>query len=198
MIVSNERENALRTEKVLRRIAEGDAIVEEQVMKRGEIYHADLNPVFGSEQGGYRPVLIIQNNRGNQHSPTVIVAAITSQPKTKLPTHVPINGIRGLEKESFVLLEQIRTVDKRRLDDYVGRLNRDQMNRVEKALRTSMEIKKLDKPVLMCLCPVCAKPFYNSKEYFIIRADRDQTIKETCMFCNVRQGYDYLIRKKYY
>ena len=198
MIVSNERENALRTEKVLRRIAEGDAIVEEQVMKRGEIYHADLNPVFGSEQGGYRPVLIIQNNRGNQHSPTVIVAAITSQPKTKLPTHVPINGINGLEKESFVLLEQIRTVDKRRLDDYVGRLNRDQMNRVEKALRTSMEIKKLDKPVLMCLCPVCAKPFYNSKEHFIIRADRDQTIKETCMFCNVRQGYDYLIRKKYY
>ena len=198
MIVSNERENALRTEKVLRRIAEGDAIVEEQVMKRGEIYHADLNPVFGSEQGGYRPVLIIQNNRGNQHSPTVIVAAITSQPKTKLPTHVPINGIRGLEKESFVLLEQIRTVDKRRLDDYVGRLNRDQMNRVEKALRTSMEIKKLDKPVLMCLCPMCAKPFYNSKEHFIIRADRDQTIKETCMFCNVRQGYDYLVRKKYY
>ena len=198
MIVSNERENALRTEKVLRRIAEGDAIVEEQVMKRGEIYHADLNPVFGSELGGYRPVLIIQNNRGNQHSPTVIVAAITSQPKTKLPTHVPINGINGLEKESFVLLEQIRTVDKRRLDDYVGRLNRDQMNRVEKALRTSMEIKKLDKPILMCLCPVCAKPFYNSKEHFIIRADRDQTIKETCMFCNVRQGYDYLIRKKYY
>ena len=80
--------------------------MEEQVMKRGEIYHADLNPVFGSEQGGYRPVLIIQNNRGNQHSPTVIVAAITSQPKTKLPTHVPINGIRGLEKESFVLLYQ--------------------------------------------------------------------------------------------
>ena len=173
-------------------------IVEEQEVRRGEIYHADLNPVFGSEQGGYRPVLIIQNNRGNQHSPTVIVAAITSQPKTKLPTHVPINGISGLEKESFVLLEQIRTVDKRRLDDYVGRLNRDQMNRVEKALRTSMEIKKLDKPILMCLCPVCAKPFYNSKEHFIIRADQNQTIKGTCMFCNVRQGYDYLIRKKYY
>ena len=175
--------------------------MEEQVMRRGEIYHADLNPVFGSEQGGYRPVLIIQNNRGNQHSPTVIVAAITSQPKTKLPTHVPINGIRGLEKESFVLLEQIRTVlleqirtvDKRRLDDYVGRLNRDQMNKVEKALRTSMEIKKLDKPVLMCLCSVCAKPFYNSKEHFIIRADRDQTIKETCMFCNVMCGRDTII-----
>ena len=96
MIVSNERERALRTKKVLRHIAEGDVVVEEQVMRRGEIYHADLNPVFGSEQGGYRPVLIIQNNRGNQHSPTVIVAAITSQPKTKLPTHVPINGIYPL------------------------------------------------------------------------------------------------------
>ena len=173
-------------------------IVEEQEVRRGEIYHADLNPVFGSEQGGYRPVLIIQNNRGNRHSPTVIVAAITSRPKTKLPTHVPINGIKGLEKESFVLLEQIRTLDKGRLDDFVGRLNREQMIKVDKALRTSMEIKKLDKPILMCLCLVCAKPFYNSKEHFIIRADQDQTIKETCMFCNVRQGYDYLIRKKYY
>ena len=197
-MVSKERGAPSGTKRVPRRIEEGDMIVEEQEMRRGDIYHADLNPIFGSEQGGYRPVLIIQNNRGNQHSPTVIVAAITSRPKTKLPTHVPINGIRGLEKESFVLLEQIRTVDKRRLDDYVGRLNQDQMNKIEKALRTSMEIKKLDKPVLMCLCPVCAKPFYNSKEHFIIRADRDQTIKETCMFCNVRQGYDYLIRKKYY
>ena len=123
-------------------------IVEEQEVRRGEIYHADLNPVFGSEQGGYRPVLIIQNNRGNRHSPTVIVAAITSRPKTKLPTHVPINGIKGLEKESFVLLEQIRTLDKGRLDDFVGRLNREQMIKVDKALRTSMEIKKLDKPIL--------------------------------------------------
>ena len=170
-------------------------IVEEQEVRRGEIYHADLNPVFGSEQGGYRPVLIIQNNRGNRHSPTVIVAAITSRPKTKLPTHVPINGIKGLEKESCVLLEQIRTLDKGRLDDYIGRLNREQMLKVDKALRTSVEIRKLDKPILLCLCPVCAKPFYSSKEHFIIRSDRNQTIKETCMFCNVRQGYDYLILK---
>ena len=83
MIVSNERERALRTKKVLRHIAEGDVVVEEQVMRRGEIYHADLNPVFGSEQGGYRPVLIIQNNRGNQHSPTVIVAAISQRPNCR-------------------------------------------------------------------------------------------------------------------
>lgn len=87
-------------------------IEERKVIQRGEIYHADLNPVYGSEQGGYRPVLIIRNNRGNQHSPTIIIAAITSRPKTKLPTHVPINEIKGLGKDSFVLLEQIRTLEK--------------------------------------------------------------------------------------
>lgn len=173
-------------------------IVEEQEVRRGEIYHADLNPVFGSEQGGYRPVLIIQNNRGNRHSPTVIVAAITSRPKTKLLTHVPINGIKGLEKESFVLLEQIRTLDKGRLDDFVGRLNREQMIKVDKALRTSMEIKKLDKPILMCLCPVCAKPFYNSKEHFIIRADQEQTINvwdipNAYLICTLNQRQSFFI-----
>ena len=141
-------------------------IVEEQEVRRGEIYHADLNPVFGSEQGGYRPVLIIQNNRGNRHSPTVIVAAITSRPKAKLPTHVPINGIKGLEKESFVLLEQIRTVDKRRLDDYVGRLNRDQMNRVEKALRTSMEIQKNGQAGFDVLMPGVCKAILQFKGTF--------------------------------
>lgn len=171
--------------------------MEKKEVQRGEIYHVDLNPVLGSEQGGYRPVLIIQNNRGNRHSPTVIIAAITSQPKAKLPTHVLIRGIEGLEKESFVLLEQIRTLDKLRLEDYIGKLDREQMMKVDKALRSSTGIKKLDKPILMCLCPVCAKPFYNSKEHFIIRADQRQQIKEVCMFCNSRKGYDYLIRKKY-
>lgn len=172
--------------------------MEENKIRRGAIFHADLNPVYGSEQGGYRPVLIIQNNRGNRHSPTVIIAAITSRPKIKLPTHVLIREIQGLEKESFVLLEQIRTLDKQRLEDYVGKLNREQMMKVDKALRSSTGIKKLDKPILMCLCPVCAKPFYNSKEHFIIRADQRQQIKEVCMFCNSRKGYEYLIRKKYY
>lgn len=172
--------------------------MEGKAIQRGEIYHANLNPIFGSEQGGYRPVLIIQNNRGNRHSPTVIIAAITSRPKTKLPTHVLVSGIEGLAKDSFVLLEQIRTLDKQRLDGYVGKLNKEQMMKVDKALRSSTGIKKLDKPILMCLCPVCAKPFYDSKEHFIIRADQAQRIKDICMFCNTRKGYDYLIRKKYY
>lgn len=172
--------------------------MEEREIRRGDIYHADLNPILGSEQGGYRPVLIIQNNTGNKYSPTVIVAAITSQPKTKLPTHVPLKEIAGLEKHSVVLLEQVRTIDKKRLDDYVGTLDRQLMLKVDKALRSSTGVKKLDKPILMCLCPVCAKPFYESSEHYIKRADREQKAKERCMFCNVRQGYDYLIRKKYH
>ena len=172
--------------------------MEERKIQRGDIYHADLNPVFGSEQGGYRPVLVIQNNRGNTHSPTVIVAAITSQPKTKLPTHVPIPAeMRGLEKESVVLLEQLRTVDKKRLENYVGRLDYTIMKKINKALHSSVALPKQDKPILLCLCPVCAKPFYESKEHFIKRMDKNQKIKDLCMFCNTRSGYDYLIRKKY-
>lgn len=171
--------------------------MKEREIKRGDIYHADLNPIFGSEQGGYRPVLIIQNNIGNKYSPTVIVAAITSQPKTKLPTHVPLQGIDGLEKHSVVLLEQVRTIDKRRLDNYVGTLDRQQMVKVDRALCSSTGVKSTDKPLLMCLCTACAKPFYESEEHYIERADRKQKAKERCMFCNVRQGYDYYIRKKY-
>ena len=82
--------------------------MEEKEVKRGDIYHANLDPVKGSEQGGYRPVLVIQNNLGNKYSPTVIVAAITSRPKHRMSTHVPLTGLAALEKESVVLLEQDR------------------------------------------------------------------------------------------
>ena len=149
--------------------------MEERKIRRGDIYHADLNPVFGSEQGGYRPVLVIQNNRGNQYSPTVIVAAITSKPKSKMPTHVPVLAdMQGLEKDSVVLLEQLRTLDKRRLADYVGTLDRQQMLKVDKALCSSTGMKKRDKPILMCLCPICAKPFNNSKSHLIKRGVKIQ------------------------
>ena len=171
--------------------------MEKREIRRGNIYHADLDPVIGSEQGGRRPVLVIQNDRGNQHSSTVVIAAITSRPKRKMPTHVPLKGMEGLEKDSVVLLEQIRTIDKSRLDDYIGRLDRTQMLKVEKALCSSTGMRKTDKSILLCLCSTCAKPFYESGEHFIQRADRGQRLKETCMFCSVRQGYDYQIRKKY-
>lgn len=117
--------------------------MKDQGIRRGDIYQADLNPVFGSEQGGYRPVLVIQNNRGNKYSPTVIVAAITSRLKTKLPTHVLLRNIKGLDKNSVVLLEQVRTIDKKRLDNYIGTLTKEQMQKIDKALRTSTGMKKL-------------------------------------------------------
>ena len=164
--------------------------MEEREIRRGDIYYADLSPVVGSEQGGIRPVLVIQNNTGNAYSPTVIVAAVTSKPKTKLPTHVILRDRKGLEKNSVVLLEQVRTIDKSRLREYVGIL--------DKALRTSTGVRKLDKPIQLCLCPVCAKIFYESPEHFIKRADYGQRKKEVCMFCQSRKGYDYLIRNKYY
>ncbi|MGC4019947.1 MAG: type II toxin-antitoxin system PemK/MazF family toxin [Muricomes sp.] len=159
---------------------------------RGDIYHADLSPVYGSEQGGYRPVLIIQNNRGNQYSPTVIVAAITSKTKTKLPTHVKLGDIVGLEKNSVVLLEQLRTIDKKRLKKYVGTLDSVHMKKINVALRTSTGIVK-EPSLLLCLCPVCARHFYEIPNNYIKRVDSEQQYKDTCMFCNVRKGYDYYI-----
>ena len=144
---------------------------EKKVIRRGSIYYADLDPVRGSEQGGYRPVLILQNNIGNDYSPTIIVAAITSRVKSKLPTHVKLKDMKGLEKDSVVLLEQIRTIDKSRLDEKIGFLNRYQMRKVDEALRISVGVKKMDKPILMTLCPGCAKPFYESDEHYIKRAD---------------------------
>lgn len=108
-------------------------------VKRGEIYYADLSPVVGSEQGGMRPVLIVQNDVGNRYSPTVIAAAITSQKeKSKLPTHIEINSqVCGLSKDSVVLLEQIRTIDKRRLKEKMGRLDDGSMGKVNHALSIS-------------------------------------------------------------
>lgn len=112
-------------------------------VKRGDIYYADLSPVVGSEQGGVRPVLIVQNNVGNKHSPTVIAAAITSQlNKAKMPTHIEL-GARsfGLTKDSVILMEQIRTLDKRRLREKMGCLDADYMNRVDEALAVSFGLE---------------------------------------------------------
>lgn len=114
-------------------------------VKRGDIFYADLSPVVGSEQGGTRPVLIVQNDTGNRHSPTVIAAAITSQTgKAKLPTHIDLAGHSvGLTKDSVVLLEQIRTIDKRRLREHMGRLDEELMNRVDNAIAVSFGLHDL-------------------------------------------------------
>lgn len=110
------------------------------VIKRGDIFFADLSPVVGSEQGGLRPVLIIQNDVGNKYSPTVIVAAITSQlNKTKLPTHVEIGNLgNGLSKHSVVLMEQLRTIDKKRLKEKIGHIDEPFIEKVQDALTVSL------------------------------------------------------------
>lgn len=113
----------------------------ERKIKRGEIYIADLDPVVGSEQGGERPVLIIQNNLGNKHSPTVIVMAITSriQKNRYLPTHIPIESSE-LSMNSIALAEQVRTIDKSRLVCYVGRIDKESMKAVDQALKISIGV----------------------------------------------------------
>jgi mRNA interferase MazF len=110
------------------------------IVKRGDVFYADLSPVVGSEQGGVRPVLVIQNDIGNRFSPTVIVAAITAQiQKAKLPTHVEIEAkTHGMERDSVILLEQIRTIDKQRLTDKITHLDDETMRKVDEALQISV------------------------------------------------------------
>lgn len=110
------------------------------IVKRGDIFYADLSPVIGSEQGGVRPVLVVQNDVGNKYSPTIIIAAITSQiNKAKLPTHIEINAPDfGLPKDSVVLLEQIRTIDKKRLREKIGKFDDEMMRLVDEALKISI------------------------------------------------------------
>ena len=109
------------------------------IVKRGDIFYADLSPVVGSEQGGVRPVLVIQNDVGNKYSPTVIVAAITSQiNKAKMPTHIELSGdVYGLSKDSVVLMEQIRTIDKKRLKEKIGHMDEENTKDIDEALRIS-------------------------------------------------------------
>ncbi len=118
------------------------------IVKRGDIFYADLSPVIGSEQGGIRPVLVVQNDVGNKYSPTVIAAAITSRiNKAKLPTHIEIEAAEyGLQKDSVVLLEQIRTIDKKRLREKIGRLDELQMVKVNDAISISFGLRRDEAP----------------------------------------------------
>ena len=111
-------------------------------VKRGELYYADLSPVVGSEQGGIRPVLVVQNDIGNKYSPTIIAAAITSKiNKAKLPTHIELPSAYGLAKDSVILLEQIRTLDKHRLRERAGQITPEDQKRVDQALDVSLGLR---------------------------------------------------------
>lgn len=164
---------------------------------RGDLYYADLGYGIGSEQKGNRPVVIIQNNVGNKHSPTVIIAAITSKAnvKAKLPTHYYLDAGNGLAMPSIVLLEQIRTIDKRRLSDYIGRLNKAHIQGINHALAVSIGlIEPVPQKLTLCLCGACADAFRGMGVFTLREAGVEQAEKEICDYCKERTGayYDVL------
>ena len=166
---------------------------------RGDMYYADLGRGVGSEQEGYRPVVIIQNNKGNRHSPTVIVAAISSKVgvKPKLPTHYFINAENGLDLPSIVLMEQIRTLDKRRLTKYIGRLDKEHIRGMNHALAVSIGlIEPVPSKLTLCLCGACADAFRGTGAYSLQRVGPKQAEKGICTYCNQRRGYDYSVMRK--
>ena len=163
---------------------------------RGDLYYADLGHGIGSEQQGVRPVVIIQNNVGNRHSPTVIVAAITSKPsvKAKLPTHYYIAAENGLELPSIVLLEQIRTLDKRRLSGYIGRLSNAHIRSINHALAISIGlIEPVPQKLTLCLCDACADNFRSTGAFVLKEVATEQAENETCVYCGQRHGIDYVV-----
>ena len=163
-----------------------------KIIRRGDVYLADLDPVVGSEQGGTRPIVILQNNLGNKFSPTVIASPFTSEiKKEQLPTHVFVSGSDCLKVDSMAMLEQVRALDKQHLKEYLGYLSRHDMDRLDEALRISLG---LDEVMELCLCPKCAGTFYNRpNEYRITRTDMTQMKTEKCMLCQVNYGYDHKI-----
>lgn len=166
---------------------------------RGEIYYADLGKGIGSEQEGHRPVVIIQNDVGNKYSPTVIVASISSRitGKSKLPTHYYINAEDGLREPSVVLLEQIRTIDKRRLGQRIGKLSEKHIQGINHALAISIGlIEPAPQNLTLCLCITCANNFYGTGAFVLKRIDLDAVEKDTCTYCGQRRGYDYIVMKK--
>ena len=171
----------------------------QKTYSRGDMYYANLGKGVGSEQEGYRPVVIIQNNVGNRFSPTVIIAAISSKVgvKSRLPTHYFIDSEDGLELPSIILTEQLRTIDKHRLGKYIGHLKPHHIDGMNRALAVSIHLNPKQKPSLtMCLCSTCADNFRSAGAYFLRRTDPHQTEKDTCTYCNQRAGYDFEITPK--
>lgn len=163
---------------------------------RGELYYADLGTGIGSEQNGYRPVVIIQNDVGNRHSPTTIVAAISTKINTKanLPTHFHVSPACGLAQPSIIMLEQIRTIDKARLEKYIGKLSSSDMKGLNHALAISIGVMPVaPNRLTLCLCSTCAENFYGSGAYSMRRVNPIEVEKDLCTYCNQRAGYDYEI-----
>jgi mRNA interferase MazF len=172
---------------------------------RGDVYMADLGQSVGSEQGGSRPVVIVQNDTGNHFSPTVIVAAVTSKTdsKAKLPTHFSLESITKLP--SLVLCEQVRTLDKQRLGERLGRLTQKELQQLDYALSVSFGLRKPHKKkkekvrkssLIMTLCPSCANAFCWDGEHILKRMDPTSTEMDLCTFCGQRYGHEYNVIKR--
>ena len=157
-----------------------------QKINRGDIFYADLNPVIGSEQGSYRPVLVVQNRNGNEYSPTVVTVPITGNlRKNPLPTHVMIPKSYGLDKDSIALVEQIRTIDRSRFADYIGRIDYEIQSAIDNALAVSVGLEKRqfskNKVIVLSLCPRCESDFRNNG-YLLVKRGY-QAVKTDCDFC---------------
>lgn len=167
-----------------------------QTYLRGQLFYADLGDGIGSEQQGLRPVVIIQNNIGNRHSPTVIVAAVSSKTKTKakLPTHFNIGPESGLERPSIVLLEQLRTIDKQRLGSYIGQLSLPQVRELNHALAISIGlIEPIPQKLTLCLCGTCANDFRGTGAFMLRPTGLQQAGEEICTYCGKHWGVDYVV-----
>jgi mRNA interferase MazF len=165
------------------------------IIQRGDIFRADLTSPVGSEQGGYfRPVLVVQNNRGNQFSPTIVVVPLTSKlRKNSLPTHVRIPRSCGLDRDSILLAEHIRTIDRSRLIEFVGHINGDIWREINKALAVCLELENWQskiEPLELTLCCQHERDVRNSN--FLVVKSGWQSIKETCNFCP-RLGWNFSV-----
>lgn len=171
----------------------------EETYRRGDVFIADLGMGVGSEQQGIRPVVVIQNDAGNLHCPTVIVAPMTTQgfKKHDLPTHCFFDQIEGLPEPSTAILEQIRTIDKKRLSEKLGHLTDTQMEEINQGLLVSLGyMRAKPKALEVCLCRKCLSNFYDARKYIVRRKNPYQEIKGDCTYCSYGKGYDYLITLK--
>jgi len=165
-----------------------------KAIKRGDIFFASLNPVVGSEQGDFRPVLVVQNNVGNTHSPTIVVVPITRNlNKNPLPTHVVIPSSSGLENDSLALAEQIRTIDRSRIAGYIGHIGGKVQAEIDTALSICVGIEyhraKKCEMMVLTLCSRCESDFRDSG-YILVKKGW-QEIKEECDFCKIRMGLTF-------
>lgn len=173
-------------------------------IKWGDIYYCNLGKMKGSVQCGRRPVMVVQTNRLNRHSPTVLVALITSvKKKENVDNHILLDTDCGLKEQSMLMLEQIRTVDKlEELEDYIGRVvDENKIDEIRRGLKYTVGLptkpKTERKGIVLSLCPRCRNEFFAVQENIVRRVDPLQEEKEICDKCQVRYGYDYLILKKH-